>query len=235
MQRRACLLWPLAAAWLASPARVAAAAAEARQTQWPGMERLSLDMAANVTIRPGPGRLTITAERAILDRIKTSMAGGMLVVSGSDNASDRSPVSVLLECEPLSELHLLGALDVRGERCLARSKALVKVQGASDVHLKNLQGGSLQLDISGSTTVNLAGQFDHLAASIHGASDLDASALKCRRVSVEADGSGDLQVWALSELDAALAGAVTLKVRGQPRIHQKVSGSASLESWAAGY
>lgn len=211
--------------------QASAAVLEARRSEHAGVRRVSIDLAADVSIRPGPGRLQVTAERKVLPTLKVVQHGDLLSLSGILEATDRSPVRVVLEVPALQSLHLAGALDVQGERCLS-PKAELKVGGACDVNLSGLALHQLNLSQSGSTTVLLKGQCDQLNIHAQGASDLLAAELPCRAVRIDAAGSGDFRIWAQKELDAQLAGTATLYLRGQPRIRQSLSGTASIEAWS---
>jgi hypothetical protein len=204
---------------------------DTRRSDHAGISRLSIDLAADVSIRPGPGRLTVTAERKVLQTLKVQQDGAWLRLSGIQEASDRSPVRIVLEVPALQVLHLAGALDVQGERCLA-PQAELKVAGSCDVNLSGLQLQRLALQQSGSTTVLLKGQCDQLTILAQGSSDLLAAELPCRAVRIDAAGTGDFRVWAQKDLDVQLAGTATLYLRGQPRIRQSLSGTASIEAWS---
>ncbi len=227
--RRSTLL-ALAAGGLASR-QAAAAVLDVRRSEHAGVRRVSIDLAADVSIRPGPGRLQVTAERKVLPTLNVVQRGDLLSLSGILEATDRSPVRVVLEMPPLQWLQLAGALDVQGERCLAPQTEL-KVGGACDVNLSGLQLHTLNLSQSGSTTVLLKGQCDHMTIQAQGSSDLLAAEMPCRSVRIDAAGTGDFRIWAQKELDAQLAGTATLYLRGQPRIRQSLSGTASIEAWS---
>lgn len=198
----------------------------------PGVERLTLNLAADVTIRPGPGRITVRAAPELLQRLKLAKTGGIWTLSGIHQASDRSPVKVDAEVPRLQWLSLMGALDVMADGCLA-DQATLTVAGSCDYRQAGLQLQSLQLNLSGSTTVLLRGRCARLVAEVDGSSELLAHDLQCQSVRLRADGSGDLKVWAQKELMADLGGATTLWVRGQPTLHQRLSGAASIEAYTA--
>jgi len=232
MLSRRSVWWSVAAWGLVPWVPVQAAALETRRSEHAGVRRVSIDLAADVSIRPGAGRLTVTAERKVLSTLKVVQQGASLSLSGIQEASDRSPVRVVLELPPLEFLQLGGALDVQGERCLT-PQADLQVGGSCDVNLSGLQLQRLNLRQSGSTTVLLKGQCDQLNIQAQGSSDLLAAELPCRNVRIEAAGTGDFRVWAQKELVAQLEGTATLYVRGQPRIRQSLSGTASIEAWSS--
>jgi len=224
-------LWVLASPALLDMPAAHAVSLDTRRSDHAGVSRLSIDLAADVSIRPGPGRMTVTAERKVLQTLKVQQDGAWLRLSGIQQASDRSPVRVVLELPALQVLQLGGALDVQGERCLAPQSEL-NVAGSCDVNLSGLQLQRLSLQQSGSTTVLLKGQCDQMNIKAQGSSDLLAAELPCRSVHIDAAGTGDFRVWAQKELVAQLEGTATLYVRGQPRIRQSLSGTASIEAWS---
>ncbi len=206
-----------------------AASSGARVLDCPKVERLTLNLAADVTIRPGPGRITVRAAPEVLKGLKWGQLDGVWTLSGIQQASDRSPVKVEVEVPRLHALSLMGALDVMADGCLADHATLV-VSGACDYRQAGLQLQSLQLNLSGSTTVQLRGRCTKLMAEVDGSSELLAHDLQCQSVTLRAEGSGDLKVWAQRELMADLGGATTLWVRGQPKLRQRLMGAASIEA-----
>ena len=104
----------------------------------------------------------------------------------------------------------------------------ISLSGSGSVSAANLQVDALQVDISGSGTMNIAGSADEQEVEMSGSGRYDAAGLGSRSVSLEISGSGDAAVAASERLRVDISGSGTVTYSGDPAIDQSVSGSGRL-------
>ncbi len=93
----------------------------------------------------------------------------------------------------------------------------VKLQGAGDVSITNVNAKEFVVAMSGAGDVNVAGTCTNLTANISGAGDLDADQLKCQNVAATVNGVGDVSVHASDTINGAISGIGDLVIYGNPK------------------
>ncbi|HKY48686.1 MAG TPA: head GIN domain-containing protein [Acidimicrobiia bacterium] len=105
----------------------------------------------------------------------------------------------------------------------------IEGSGAVNVHLTNLEGSTLELQLSGASDVDGAVDFDSMMGEISGASNLSVSG-RTATLDIEASGASDLSLLDLEvgALIVSLSGASSAEVNVTDSIEASVSGASSL-------
>lgn len=207
-----------------------------------------LDGPVNLTLRQGSdARLTVRAEARVLPNIGTTVEGASLRIAPQGMLlNPRQPIDVALTLPALASLHAGGSgattvtgfggrridlvLDGSGSLhadvhyaaaaiALHGSGALTYAAGAAD---------SIALDAVGTGAATLAGAVRDLHATLTGAGELDAGALRAGDVTIVQQGSGDSRVDARGSASVELRGSGDVLVTGRPAqrtVHKKGSGT----------
>jgi hypothetical protein len=92
----------------------------------------------------------------------------------------------------------------------------VRISGAGNIEVVDLQQPTLNLRIDGSGDIGAAGKADEVVVEISGSGDVDSSALQAKRARVELNGSGDARVRASEKVHVELRGSGDVVVYGNP-------------------
>jgi Putative auto-transporter adhesin, head GIN domain len=176
-------------------------------------DRLEVDDSIDVRVVPGDGReVRVRAGEKVIDRVTTESSGGILSLDVRDRG-------IVIGPDPLG--------DVRVEIAASALEG-VKVDGASDVTLTDLEGEALELEIDGAADVEAFGAVDALTATIDGAGDADLAGLSARTARVVVRGAGNADLNVSEELDVTIEGAGDVTYRGDPRIRSDVEGAGDI-------
>jgi Putative auto-transporter adhesin, head GIN domain len=101
----------------------------------------------------------------------------------------------------------------------------LKLTGAGDVSAYNIAAKKFALTMSGAGDVKLVGTCDSLTVFMSGAGDFDGDVLKCKTVSANVSGVGDMAIYASDSITGSVSGVGDLTIYGNPRTRStKVSG-----------
>jgi hypothetical protein len=171
---------------------------------------VSIRSCADARIHVGaPASVGVTADDNLIDHVLTRVEDGVLVID-FDRGSYRfrSPLVVEIGTPSLEAL---------------------RISGSGDAVIDGLNGGALELDISGSGNIAARGTVDTLMVGISGSGDLELYGLRARVAQVSISGSGDVQLDVVERLTAQVSGSGDVRYRGSPQVQRGVSGSGSIE------
>jgi hypothetical protein len=105
----------------------------------------------------------------------------------------------------------------------------LEVSGVAKVTVSDLKTTALELETSGASKVNLAGETDKLVVDVSGASNIDAEALKTRSATVDASGASKVSVFATESVRTDASGASRITYSGGATdVVKKTSGASSV-------
>lgn len=105
----------------------------------------------------------------------------------------------------------------------------IKLQGAGDATLYDIDQASLDLSLQGSGDIVTFGQVEHLEARVAGSGDVDATALSARAADLTVSGSGDIASQVVERVRARVNGSGDILVYGDPPDRQtRVPGSGAI-------
>jgi len=110
-----------------------------------------------------------------------------------------------------------------------KSLAALRMSGAGTATVKNIHGGTFGAAVSGAGSVTLAGTTGSFSATLDGAANLDAAALKAHSATVTIAGTGSAKVWASDSLTGDVSGVGSITYFGHPaHVQRSVSGVGSI-------
>ena len=146
---------------------------------------------------------------------------------GGYPGKDFGPVEISLGTHDLSAAWLNGS----GALSIDRVKALsfdLSVQGSGAGEIGQASVDQLSVSVVGTASAKLAGQAAKLTAVIRGISTLDAAALSTKDAALGADGAATIAANVSNSVDHRRQGSSHSPPRRKPRLHLRVSGSASV-------
>jgi hypothetical protein len=176
-------------------------------------DRLEVSGSLEVHVLPGDsGRVAVTGGEDVIDRVRTDVSGGVLHVHIADHG-------IVIGPDPFDDVIVqlpAGALDG------------VRIDGAGDVTLTNLDADALDVEVDGGGDIEATGTVDSLVATIEGSGDASLSGLAARRATVTVQGSGDAELNVADALTVTVQSSGDVSYRGDPRVRSVVEGSGDL-------
>lgn len=104
----------------------------------------------------------------------------------------------------------------------------VRMRGSGDARITGIRGGALSLEGIGSGDFHVTGQADTVSAKIKGSGDIDLRALDARDVDAAIYGSGSARVRASHSLRAAVYGSGDIAYSGTAKVDSTVMGNGRI-------
>jgi hypothetical protein len=174
-----------------------------RDIAWSGGEALSIDLPAEVRYVQADGapKITVSGPRALIDAVTL------------EDGAIRLDHDLDLERPLLIKISAPGV-----KRFTLESSGRLSVDGYKQ--------DKLDLEISGSGEVSVAGAADALKLTVSGSGGADLSALKLKTARVEIDGSGGARLRPSDSAEVEISGSGVARLLNRPpRLESRVSGS----------
>ncbi|NIS80976.1 MAG: hypothetical protein GTO14_12395 [Anaerolineales bacterium] len=204
-------------------------------------DRVALTGLGELIIQQGDVEsLTIDAPPEILNRIKTEVIDGKLVIRVSRHWLDwigdvltagftGMRVRYNLTVKRLSGLRITGAARVKVGNIETDSLTL-DLRGAGEVMIESLDAEQLDVDLPGAGKIRVAGRVTEQKITLSGAGSYTARKLESQKARVTLEGLGSATVWAVDELDVAIRGVGTVSYYGSPKVSKEIAGPGSINS-----
>jgi phage shock protein PspC (stress-responsive transcriptional regulator) len=186
-----------------------------------------------LTLVNGPDyKVEVSGKDEDLDKMEVQQEGGILSFFTEGwtgklwNNSNKGDVSIFVSVPNLAGLYLSGAskADVKLQQ---KQPLKLALSGAAELE-GSLEVEKVEIDMSGSSQLRLAGSTNSLQAALSGASRLMAEALRATSAQLELNGASEAKVWAIDALHANVSGRSELVYLGNPAI-AKVDKSSAAE------
>jgi hypothetical protein len=183
--------------------------------------------------------LTVEADEEILDKIRTTVRDGELILRIGGDWLDR--LGALLSTSltrPHVQYHLtvkdLTALIVSGAARvdvgdLTTEHLTVSLSGAGDVTFKSVTADRFEVKLTGAGRVDVSGRVKQQSVNLSGAGKYAGGKLESQRTRVTMSGAGSATVWANDELDSTLSGLGSVEYYGDPKVKTSISGLGSIK------
>lgn len=175
-----------------------------------GFTGIELSGIGEVTIEQGDAEaLTIEADDNVLPALTSEVDGSVLRLGTKPRTrvQTRNPIRYRVTVEELDRIDL---------------------SGSGTVTAVDLKLTTLDINISGSGTMDLAGSADQQEVEVSGSGRYEAARLPSRSVSIDISGSGKATVAASEQLRVDISGSGTVTYSGDPTVDQSISGSGRL-------
>jgi hypothetical protein len=158
-----------------------------------------IDLAGVIDVEVAVGRqasVTISGESDLLDKVKTEVKGGVLVISTRPKLPSHSHLKATVTAPDVTSLVLSGVGDLRAS---------------------GISNDRLTLDLSGVGSLKAAGSTGSLRVSSSGTGDIAAQNLAAKSSTVMSSGVGDTKIQATQSADVTLSGVGDVTVYGHPQ------------------
>lgn len=193
---------------------------------------ISAPIKAVIKVEQGEPALTLKGQGNLLKHVTTGVENGILDIATDDNNIvfyTNDDVEVLVSTPQLNMLTVSGAGDAEVKGDVRCDKFTLKVSGAGDATLANLQASNVQVNISGAGDVAIMdGSATDVSYNVSGAGDINAFGLKADNVVARVSGAGDIKLTANRSLDAHVSGAGSIAYKGDAVVDVEESGAGSI-------
>ncbi len=194
--------------------------------------RIRLSGFMDVELTQGNGtEVRVEADENLQQYIITEMDDDVLVIKMRNNIRfiNSERLKIYITTDRLEQLTLSGSGNISGTNKFTGSDRLkLRVSGVGDLKL-DLNTPELEAEISGSGSLVLSGETRNAKIQINGVGDCNAETLKAENASVKIAGSGDVKVFADTNLDVTIRGVGSVYYKGAATVSQKISGSGEVK------
>ena len=195
---------------------------------------ISLSIPAEVTLKKGDFSFSITADQELLDKIKTEVKSGELVIhvdNGWKNGM-KETVRIEISMPSLTGLEVNGSGEIVSVSAFDGQRLSLEINGSGKIKPGELSYENLSTVINGSGHVlELKGTAGEVKFQINGSGEIDASNFSGKNVNCNVTGSGDISVSVSEALDAEITGSGDIHYSGTPsKKSVNITGSGSVSS-----
>lgn len=156
--------------------------------------------------------VTVTGEKAFIDRVQTVVDGGVLRITYDEN----------------------GPKNIKGEsKILITVPALTsfRLQGAGQADLNGVAGERIDISFEGAGALHANGKVKLLRLKAQGVGEVNTKDLKTERADVNFNGMGDVAVHASETLNLVVRGMGNLSYYGHPKtVNKSVGGIGNVSA-----
>ena len=182
----------------------------------------------NFTIAPDY-KVEITAQRNILDVVRTDVVNGVLHVDFKDGVRVKKhedlTINITAPAADYFRLSGSGNMDVFGD--VVANNLQVKLSGAGNIAIqKTIITDKIDAEVSGAGDISIMdGSAINENLKISGSGKIDLEGINAENAVVKVSGSGDTKVSLSGNLDVNISGSGSVYHHGNPIIKTKISGS----------
>ena len=199
-----------------------------------GISELSVSSAFKVVLKVGDEEsLTLEVEERYMDDVVTEVRGGMLIIKmkegnwgGRSYRMKESP-KAYLTVKSLESIKASGAVGISSEGVLKGNSMDMDLSGASTINL-NLEVNELHLEAAGACVVTLEGRATEQIVKTTGATTYRAFDLESEVADIRVTGAGSARVNVSDKLDVRASGASSVRYKGNPSVDSDTSGASSV-------
>lgn len=141
--------------------------------------------------------LVVEAQEGVLNKIKTNVENGTLVITTENNFfSNQKSVIKVTSPFPLVQ---------------------VKHKGVSDFKASGIDTANFELDFSGTGDVSLEGQAESASFTTKGVGDVNAKKFSVKNMEINSNGTGDMSLKVTETISGTIKGVGDTNVYGSPR------------------
>lgn len=195
----------------------------------PACHSISLEIAAEVSVRLGAGqRVVVAVQENIHEYIELVVSNGVLIVRALEGYRlEDYDLEIHLTLTDVEMLSCSGAGIFDGETAIAVDDLTLAVGGAATFNLE-VDTDRLYLDVAGAGTFYLSGQTDTQEIIVAGTATVAALDLDSDTCEVEINGIGILDLAVEDYLDVEINGNGTVRYRGDPDTDFTINGTGSI-------
>ncbi len=194
----------------------------------PNFTGISLEISATVLISQGPVQeVVVEGKGNIIDELELDVNNGVWEIDTDRCVRDIGDLKIFITVPDLSVLKISGSGDIISENTFVIGDIEMNISGSGTMDVE-MEADDIDAAISGSGELFLSGSADELKCRISGSGDLRAFNMQCRIAELNISGSGDAEVRVSDNLDVRISGSGDVFYKGNPTLNVQISGSGSV-------
>ncbi|MBL4624703.1 MAG: DUF2807 domain-containing protein, partial [Flavobacteriales bacterium] len=193
--------------------------------------KIDLCIAANVFVTQDAtlteDQVRIAASENVIEHIETKVEGNTLKITSDRCINGNGNITIYIKSNDLTGVSISGSGDVIAREPVESTSMDLDISGSGSIEME-LTATSIDAGISGSGNMDLTGFASELTISISGSGDIEAVTLETNRTNVSIVGSGSADVNVTERLDVSISGSGNVSYIGQPDLHVSLSGSGDI-------
>jgi hypothetical protein len=176
-----------------------------------------------------PG-VTVQADANLLPYLETKVERDQLKLGIADGVCIRQSevgVNYFVTVKDLDLLHIIGVGDVQLDRLDVKTLR-IQLDGSAHIAMSALQVGLLETLFNGTGAIELAGNVDSQFVNLNGIGQYQAGDLISNSAHIKLNGTGNVEVWTIDNLQVEMNGIGTVSYFGDPELSTSTSGLAGI-------
>ena len=194
--------------------------------------KIGLAISADLYLVQGvPQKVVLVGEKDDLAKIITKVSGSSLEIKKKKGSSRIDKIKIYITVPKIEEVDVAGSGNVYAKNTIKNDKLNLAIAGSGSMFFKKLEVNNLNIDISGSGDVTIAGKTTaFVEISIAGSGDVDVEKLAVNKLNIDIAGSGDVVCNVIKRLSASIVGSGSVLYSGTPVVNVESVGSGKVKS-----
>lgn len=195
-----------------------------------GFNQVLLNGTGTLVITQGDKEsLTVEAEDNVISHINTEANNNQLNISFQGNVPlPTKPIKYYLTVKDLKSIDIQGAGQIESGG-LKTDNLTMKVNGAAQGNITNLNVNLLTIIIEGAGRINLAGNANNQTINISGAGNYNAGNLTSRTATISINGGSRTTLRVSDLLNVIINGGGDISYIGNPKVTQQINGGGNIK------
>lgn len=192
---------------------------------------ISLPGSARIYLAQGPNQeVRISGQENIIENLKLDVSGEVWNIGNKRSVWHSEPLKIFITMETLRLIHVSGSGDVELTNHFTSDKNLdIDISGSGTIQL-DMDTRDLKAHISGSGDIFMKGSAEDVDLRITGSGSVHGFDFSVRNAVARISGSGEMQIAVENSLSAHITGSGSVTYTGNPKLDTSVSGSGSVHS-----
>lgn len=174
-------------------------------------------------------QLFIETDDNLMQFIEVKFENNQLILDATETIAP-TKLKFYIMAPNINGIKINGAGDVLAKYPISSNDFKIDIKGSGDVRMNEIKFERLDINISGSGDVTLAGKASDSRISIVGSGDIKCKELEVKNCNAKIVGSGDIKINVVEGLNASITGSGDILYYGDPKVlTSSVSGSGEIK------
>lgn len=174
--------------------------------------------------------IKVYMQKNILDEFYQSVSNDTLTIKWNKTiiADPNKIPKIYISNSNLKAININGSVKISEADTIKEKSFTLDVAGACDLNI-SLDVNDFNTTISGACRMNLSGKSKTASMKINGAGQIDAINFQTNNSNITINGTGSAEIFCLDKLEANIAGAGSIRYKGDPSVSPSIVGAGSIK------
>ncbi|MCB0482506.1 MAG: DUF2807 domain-containing protein [Flavobacteriales bacterium] len=194
-----------------------------------GIEEIVVEGSVKIMIQQSDDeKVVVTTDDNVMPNVITKLNGNQLTIDLQGRMKKVKKMEVTVYLKKWTSLKTHGSSDIKTEGFVDGDELKIDLQGSGNVDI-SVKYTNVSVVSNGSGNISLLGSANTLSAGLFGSGNLNSYNCPVSDATVDIKGSGNINVWASSTLNATISGSGNIKYKGSPAVSNTISGSGTVQ------